>query len=52
MSIRFLHQKPKPGKTDAFSQFTSVGTWWNDHKKPHSKKAYSSNRTKPKRRKK
>ena len=38
MSIRFLHQKPKPGKTDAFSQFTSVGSWWNDNKRPRSKK--------------
>ena len=47
MSIRFLHQKPKPGKTDAFSQFTSVGTWWNDNKRPRSKKAYSTNWTKP-----
>ena len=26
--------------------------WWNDNKKPHSKKAYSSNRTKPSKRRK
>ena len=53
MSRRFLHQKPNPAKTDVLSQFVS-GTYHNpakDHKKKLSSKAYSSNRTKPRRKK-
>jgi hypothetical protein len=49
-----MNWKPKPGNTDIFSQWVTEKIWKEDprkgDRKPHSK-AYSSNRTKPRRKK-
>ena len=49
----FAPWKPKPGETDLFSQITAGGTPFGKlrNKKKDRSKAYSSNRTKPRRKK-
>jgi hypothetical protein len=56
MSLRFIHEKPKPGKTDWFSQVIAKRLYAPSGKSSTAKdkdrsKAYSTNRTKPRKKK-
>ena len=52
MSQKFMNWRPKPGNTDIFSQWITTKFWKEDPRKGDRKarsKAYSTNRTKPRR---